>query len=156
VKVKGAKGELFFVVPEDVAVTLENGAIAWDDLIKGHLAFPADTRLHLCHDYPPEGREAQSQTTVAAQRQKASATGGISPAFQRATSMLAAKNAGTAKNSAQAKRRLAKICENDMLAASIAVRHAFVTRNLAEPSHAFYDRRALQGPGPGPGLRASR
>jgi large subunit ribosomal protein L6 len=28
VKVKGAKGELFFVVPEDVAVTLENGAIA--------------------------------------------------------------------------------------------------------------------------------
>jgi len=33
------------------------------------LAFPADTRLHLCHDYPPEGREAQSQTTVAAQRQ---------------------------------------------------------------------------------------
>ena len=32
------------------------------------LAFPADTRLHLCHDYPPEGRSEQSQTTVAAQR----------------------------------------------------------------------------------------
>ncbi len=32
------------------------------------LAFPADTRLHLCHDYPPEGREAQSHTSVAAQR----------------------------------------------------------------------------------------
>jgi large subunit ribosomal protein L6 len=28
VKVKGAKGELFFVVPEEVSVTLENGAIA--------------------------------------------------------------------------------------------------------------------------------
>ena len=28
VKVKGAKGELFFVVPEDVAVKLDNGAIA--------------------------------------------------------------------------------------------------------------------------------
>jgi large subunit ribosomal protein L6 len=28
VKVKGAKGELFFVAPEDVSVTLENGALA--------------------------------------------------------------------------------------------------------------------------------
>lgn len=37
--------------------------------IRTLLAFPGDTRLHLCHDYPPEGRAEQSQTTVAAQRQ---------------------------------------------------------------------------------------
>jgi glyoxylase-like metal-dependent hydrolase (beta-lactamase superfamily II) len=32
------------------------------------LALPAQTRLHLCHDYPPAGREATWETTVAAQR----------------------------------------------------------------------------------------
>lgn len=33
------------------------------------LALPAETRLFLCHDYPPAGREVQHQTTVAAQRE---------------------------------------------------------------------------------------
>jgi len=37
--------------------------------IRALLAFPAETRLHVCHDYPPAGREEQSRTTVAAQRQ---------------------------------------------------------------------------------------
>jgi len=32
------------------------------------LALPARTRLFLCHDYPPEGREPVAQTTVAAER----------------------------------------------------------------------------------------
>ncbi len=32
------------------------------------LALPPETRLHLCHDYPPAGREATWETTVAAQR----------------------------------------------------------------------------------------
>jgi glyoxylase-like metal-dependent hydrolase (beta-lactamase superfamily II) len=32
------------------------------------LALPADTRLHLCHDYPPEGRGPVWETTVAQQR----------------------------------------------------------------------------------------
>ena len=32
------------------------------------LALPPQTRLHLCHDYPPAGREAAWETTVAAQR----------------------------------------------------------------------------------------
>jgi glyoxylase-like metal-dependent hydrolase (beta-lactamase superfamily II) len=32
------------------------------------LALPPQTRLHLCHDYPPAGREATWETTVAAQR----------------------------------------------------------------------------------------
>ena len=32
------------------------------------LELPAETRLFMCHDYPPEGREAQWETTVAAQR----------------------------------------------------------------------------------------
>lgn len=32
------------------------------------LALPADTTLHLCHDYPPDDRAAQWTTTVAAQR----------------------------------------------------------------------------------------
>lgn len=33
------------------------------------LSFPDNTRLFLCHDYPPEGREVASVTTVAAQKQ---------------------------------------------------------------------------------------
>lgn len=33
------------------------------------LALPPHTRLHLCHDYPPAGREATWCTTVAAQRE---------------------------------------------------------------------------------------
>ncbi len=32
------------------------------------LSLPADTRLFMCHDYPPEGREPAWETTVAAQR----------------------------------------------------------------------------------------
>ncbi|MGE0331269.1 MAG: MBL fold metallo-hydrolase [Ramlibacter sp.] len=32
------------------------------------LALPGDTRLFMCHDYPPAGREVAWQTTVAAQR----------------------------------------------------------------------------------------
>ncbi|MBV6273717.1 MBL fold metallo-hydrolase [Alcaligenaceae bacterium CGII-47] len=33
------------------------------------LDLPPETRLFMCHDYPPETREAQWETTVAAQRQ---------------------------------------------------------------------------------------
>jgi glyoxylase-like metal-dependent hydrolase (beta-lactamase superfamily II) len=36
--------------------------------IRKLLALPADTRLFMCHDYPPNGREAAWQTTVAQQR----------------------------------------------------------------------------------------
>ncbi|MEF7613560.1 MBL fold metallo-hydrolase [Aquincola sp. MAHUQ-54] len=36
--------------------------------IRRILALPAETRLHLCHDYPPAHREATWCTTVAAQR----------------------------------------------------------------------------------------
>lgn len=32
------------------------------------LAFPPETRLYVCHDYPPEGRAAKCLTTVAEQR----------------------------------------------------------------------------------------
>lgn len=32
------------------------------------LSLPGDTRVYVCHDYPPAGREAQWQTTVAEQR----------------------------------------------------------------------------------------
>jgi glyoxylase-like metal-dependent hydrolase (beta-lactamase superfamily II) len=32
------------------------------------LAFPANVRLYVCHDYPPEGREPQCMTTVGDQR----------------------------------------------------------------------------------------
>ncbi len=36
--------------------------------IKRLLGFPGDTRLYLCHDYPPEGRDRQCCCTVAEQR----------------------------------------------------------------------------------------
>ena len=36
--------------------------------IRKLLALPPDTRLFMCHDYPPAGRPATWQTTVAAQR----------------------------------------------------------------------------------------
>ena len=36
--------------------------------IRKVLALPQDTRLHLCHDYLPGGREAKWETTVAQQR----------------------------------------------------------------------------------------
>ena len=36
--------------------------------IRRLLALPSETRLYLCHDYPPEGRTAAWTTTVAAQR----------------------------------------------------------------------------------------
>ena len=36
--------------------------------IRGLLALPPQTRLFMCHDYPPEGREPQWETTVAEQR----------------------------------------------------------------------------------------
>ncbi|MBK5528900.1 MBL fold metallo-hydrolase [Pseudomonas sp. TH06] len=32
------------------------------------LAFPASVKLYVCHDYPPEGRQSQYQTTVGEQR----------------------------------------------------------------------------------------
>ncbi|MFJ2480265.1 MBL fold metallo-hydrolase [Pseudomonas sp. NPDC087598] len=32
------------------------------------LAFPASVKLYVCHDYPPEGRQSQCQTTVGEQR----------------------------------------------------------------------------------------
>jgi glyoxylase-like metal-dependent hydrolase (beta-lactamase superfamily II) len=38
--------------------------------IRRILALPATTRLHLCHDYPPEGRAPAWVTTVAEQREK--------------------------------------------------------------------------------------
>jgi len=36
--------------------------------IKRILSFPDDTKLYMCHDYPPSGREVQCVTTVAQQR----------------------------------------------------------------------------------------
>lgn len=36
--------------------------------IRKVLALPPETRLHLCHDYPPEGRAPAWETTVAEQR----------------------------------------------------------------------------------------
>lgn len=36
--------------------------------IRSLLALPPDTRLYLCHDYPPNGRKEQAWTTVAEQR----------------------------------------------------------------------------------------
>jgi len=36
--------------------------------IRKVLSLPPETRLHLCHDYPPEGREPKWETTVAEQR----------------------------------------------------------------------------------------
>jgi len=38
--------------------------------IRKLLAFPAGVRLYVCHDYPPEGREHQYQTTVGEQRKR--------------------------------------------------------------------------------------
>lgn len=38
--------------------------------IRKLLAFPAGVRLYACHDYPPEGREHQCQTTVGEQRKR--------------------------------------------------------------------------------------
>ncbi|ANI55275.1 MBL fold metallo-hydrolase [Pseudomonas sp. DR 5-09] len=32
------------------------------------LAFPASVKLYVCHDYPPQGRDSQCQTTVGEQR----------------------------------------------------------------------------------------
>jgi glyoxylase-like metal-dependent hydrolase (beta-lactamase superfamily II) len=36
--------------------------------IRRLLDLPADTRVFVCHDYPPKGREVQWETTVAEQR----------------------------------------------------------------------------------------
>lgn len=38
--------------------------------IRRLLALPPQTRIYVCHDYPPAGREVQWQTTVAEQRAK--------------------------------------------------------------------------------------
>jgi glyoxylase-like metal-dependent hydrolase (beta-lactamase superfamily II) len=38
--------------------------------IRRLLALPAATRMFVCHDYPPQGREAAWETTVAEQREK--------------------------------------------------------------------------------------
>ncbi|MFZ6816731.1 MBL fold metallo-hydrolase [Undibacterium sp. Ji22W] len=40
------------------------------DSIQKLLAYPATTRLFMCHDYPPNGRTVSFETTVAEQRQK--------------------------------------------------------------------------------------
>jgi len=40
------------------------------DSIRKVLALPTETRLHLCHDYPPAGRGAKWVTTVSDQREK--------------------------------------------------------------------------------------
>ncbi|MDR9750297.1 MBL fold metallo-hydrolase [Pseudomonas sp. SZMC_28357] len=37
--------------------------------IRKLLAFPASVRLYVCHDYPPDSRDAQCQSTVGEQRQ---------------------------------------------------------------------------------------
>jgi glyoxylase-like metal-dependent hydrolase (beta-lactamase superfamily II) len=37
--------------------------------IRAILALPADTRLFMCHDYPPEGREPRWETSVEEQRE---------------------------------------------------------------------------------------
>jgi len=37
--------------------------------IRRLLDYPADTRIFVCHDYPPAGRAVQCQTTVAAERE---------------------------------------------------------------------------------------
>lgn len=38
------------------------------DSIRRILSLPDETRIYSCHDYPPQGREAQSQSTVAQQK----------------------------------------------------------------------------------------
>lgn len=38
--------------------------------VKRLLSLPAETKLLMCHDYPPEGREVRHQTTVAEERAK--------------------------------------------------------------------------------------
>ena len=38
--------------------------------IRRLLELPPETRMYVCHDYPPEGREAKWETTVAEQRAK--------------------------------------------------------------------------------------
>ncbi|HJV86363.1 MAG TPA: MBL fold metallo-hydrolase [Noviherbaspirillum sp.] len=38
--------------------------------IRELLSLPADTRLFMCHDYPPEGRGPEWETTVAAERER--------------------------------------------------------------------------------------
>jgi glyoxylase-like metal-dependent hydrolase (beta-lactamase superfamily II) len=38
--------------------------------IRSLLALPPQTRMYVCHDYPPAGRQAQWETTVAEQREK--------------------------------------------------------------------------------------
>ena len=37
--------------------------------IRRLFALPGETRVFLCHDYPPDGREPRAQTTIAAQRE---------------------------------------------------------------------------------------
>ena len=39
-------------------------------LIKKVLSLPAETRLFMCHDYQPNGREVEYETTVAAERRE--------------------------------------------------------------------------------------
>jgi len=39
------------------------------DSIRKLLALPGDTRLFMCHDYPPDGRKPEWETTVLAQRE---------------------------------------------------------------------------------------
>src|SRR5690606_1621021 len=56
---------------------------------------PGDTRVFLCHDYPPDGREPSAVTTIAAQRERnVHLAGGVGEAaFVR---MREARDAGLA------------------------------------------------------------
>lgn len=38
--------------------------------VKRLLSLPADTKLMMCHDYPPDGRDVRCETTVAEEREK--------------------------------------------------------------------------------------
>ena len=74
VKVKGAKGELSFRVPDDVTVALENGAIAVDRRATSTQARPRDVgHVPLAGRKPGRGRhqglrEASSRSTASATR----------------------------------------------------------------------------------------
>ena len=73
---------------------IERGPLTWDRYycdfpggdahqlyrsIRRLLDLPGDTRLYMCHDYPPAGREAAWQTTVAEQRRAKGMTDRVMP-----------------------------------------------------------------------------
>lgn len=65
-------GDTIFMPDLGTARTDFPGGSAEDmyDSIQKILQFPDQTRIFLCHDYPPEGREAQFMTTVKEQKEK--------------------------------------------------------------------------------------